>query len=226
MNDQLKYYLAYTIIYGIILLMGEGLYRYLHVNPARSRNFSHLAAGLISLPYPWLFSVHGWVLLLTVQSSLVLLLTRKIGFIPSHHKAAGKGLGSYLFFASLYICYLAALRTGLKEFFVLPILILTISDVTASYFGQKYGEKPFLFFGGLNPANKTSAGSLAFLITTYIIVIFAYTLYLERTLFRIILMSFMIALPATLVELFSRRGSDNFFIPITVLIILWLEYVI
>jgi len=88
MNYNLKYYILYAVLYGLILLIGEGLYRILKLKPEWSRNFSHLAVGIISLPYPWLFSSHWWVLLLAIQSSLILYLTRASGLIPSHHKSA------------------------------------------------------------------------------------------------------------------------------------------
>ncbi len=223
MNDNLKYYLIYSVLYGIILLAGEAIYRYLHVNPARSRNFSHLAAGLVSLPYPWLFSSHWWVLLIAVQSSLVLFLTRHYGLIRSHHQSAGKGVGSFLFFVSVYICFLATGLTGYDYLYVIPILVLTISDVSASIIGQKYGRNPMQLLKIFGAVNKTRAGSLAFFMSSFIVVFAAYSYFLESDLIRIILLSLFTSTVATLSEAISPNGYDNFLVPVSILIILRLD---
>ena len=241
MNDNVKYYLFYTILYGIILLAGEGLHRYLRLNPARSRNFSHLVAGLVSLPYPWFFSSHWWVLLLAVQSSVVLYVTRYYGFIPSHHKTAGRSLGSFLFFVSIYICYTASSYAGNISLFVIPILVLSISDVTASIVGQRFGKRPISMMkltsilkpsGILRPTslirrfgatNKTYAGSLAFFISSMVIVFAVFQYYLGESFFHSILMALAISVATTFSEAISPNGFDNLTIPLTTLIIIWLS---
>ncbi len=232
MNENVKYYIFYTILYGIILLAGEVLHRYLRLNPARSRNFSHLVAGLASLPYPWLFSSHWWVLIITVQSSVVLYITRHYGFIPSHHKTAGKGLGSFLFFASIYICYTASSYAGNISFFVIPILVLSISDVTASIVGQKFGKGPMSMkrptgimrrFGA---ANKTYVGSLAFFISSMAIVFVVFHYYLGENFFHSIMMALVISLATTFSEAISPNGFDNLTVPLITLIIIWLSQTI
>lgn len=235
MNDNVKYYLFYTILYGIILLIGEGLHRYLRLNPARSRNFSHLLAGLASLPYPWLFTSHWWVLLLAVQSSVVLYVTRYYGFIPSHHKTAGRSLGSFLFFASIYICYTASTHAGNISLFVVPILVLSISDVTASYVGQRFGKKPLSrrrttsikrstsIMRRFGAANKTYAGSLAFFISSMAIVFAVFQYYLGDSIYHSMMMALVISLATTFSEAISSNGFDNLTIPLTTLIIIWLS---
>ena len=223
MNDNVKYYFSYAILYGIILLIGEGLHRYLRWNPARSRNFSHLLAGLASLPYPWLFTSHWWVLLLAVQSSVVLYVTRYYGFIPSHHKTAGRSLGSFLFFASIYICYTASSYTGNISLFVIPIFVLSISDVTASYVGQRFGKKPTSLIRRFGVTNKTYAGSVAFFISSMVIVFAVFQYYLGERFFHSILMALAISVATTFSEAISPNGFDNLTVPLTTLIIIWLS---
>lgn len=222
MSANFKYYLLYSALYGLILLVGEGMYRYLHIKPERSRNFSHLAAGLVSLPYPWLFSSHWWVLLIAVQSSLVLYITRQQGFIPSHHQSAGKGAGSILFFASLYISFMASDFSGDQSFFVIPILVLTISDVSASFFGQRYGRRPFPWLVRFGMVNKTRTGSLAFFLSAMPIVFVAYCCFLHAGLFHATIISLVISLAASVSEALSPNKIDNITIPSIILIIIWL----
>jgi phytol kinase len=132
----------YAVLYGIILLIGEGLYRILNLKPEWPRNFSHLAVGIVSLPYPWLFSSHWWVLLIAIQSSAILYVTRRYGLIPSHHQSAGKSMGSYLFYISIYLCFIVSSYLDRPHFFVFPILVLSISDVAASIIGRYFGRNP------------------------------------------------------------------------------------
>jgi len=222
MSDNVKYYILYTILYGIILLLGEVLYRHFKMNSALSRNFSHITAGIVSLPYPWLFNSHWWILLIAVQSSLILFITRSSGFFPSHHKIAGKGMGSILFFVSLYICFFVSYHTGNRYLFVLPILVLTISDTTASIIGRRFGKRPITILRWTGIKNKTNAGTIAFFVSSIVIVFLVYQYYLGGSFLHIILMSLLISLATSLSEAISPNGSDNFSIPITAMIIMWL----
>lgn len=221
MNDNLKYYLLYTLAYGLVLLTGEIMYRSLRTGPALSRNFSHLAAGLISLPYPWLFTSHWWVLMLAVQSSLVLLATRSRGLLPSHHKVAEKSLGSYLFFASIYICFMASYISGRKELFVIPFLVLSFSDVLAAVVGRSRGRFPLQQMKWPGSSKKTVAGSSAFFISA-LAILFTSLYFLGSTPARSFLMALAISIPATASEALSPYGTDNFSIPLTILLFMQL----
>lgn len=223
MNDNLKYYLAYTLIYGLILLVGEGSFRYLRVKPELSRNFSHLAGGLISLPYPWVFSSHWWVLLIAAQSTAVLFLTRKMNLFPSHHLKSSKSAGSYLFFASLYICFLTSFYMHNPLFFVLPVLVLSISDVMASVIGRNFGKRSLGLLNRISEESKTREGTLAFFSSTLIVVSIAYFYYLQANFLHAFAMATTISLTTAIAEASSRKGYDNFIIPIITLLIMMLE---
>ncbi|MGW8315592.1 MAG: hypothetical protein ACWGNV_08330 [Bacteroidales bacterium] len=222
MNQNLIYYMVYALLYGIILLMGEGMYRYLNLPEAQTRNFSHLAAGLVSLPYPWVFTSHWWVLILAVQSAVVLLLTRSAGLFPSHHKSAGKSWGSPLFFASLYVCFLAYTLTRDVSFFLLPVLILTFSDMLASMVGRNIGKNPPAPWNKWMAHGKTLQGSAAFLGSSFFIATLMFYLKEGLNPGTSFVAGIGIALWTTLTEALFSRGVDNFFVPVITLIILFL----
>jgi dolichol kinase len=223
MNVNLKFYIVYAIVYGLILLIGEGSYRFLRVKPEWSRNFSHLSAGLVSLPYPWIFTSHWWVLLLALQSSLVLYLTRNLNLLPSHHLSESKSAGSYLFFLSIYLCFFASSFLNNPFFFVLPLLVLSVSDVMAALVGRKLGNPSRGIQSRILRDKKTGAGSIAFFISSLIIVSVAYIYYWQVSFFYALLMALVISLATTLVEALSSKGYDNFFVPLTTLLIMYLE---
>jgi len=226
MNVNLKFYIIYAIVYGLILLIGEGSYRFLRVKPEWSRNFSHLAAGLISLPYPWIFTSHWWVLLLAVQSSVFLLLTRNLNLLPSHHLSDSRSAGSFYFFASLYICFLASSLLNNPFFFVLPMLVLSVSDVMAAMVGRTLGKPSKGIFSRVLRENKTRAGTIAFFVSSMIIVSMAYIYYLQVSFFYALMMALVISLITSLTEAVSIKGYDNFFIPLIALLIMILEAVV
>ncbi|MEN8203489.1 MAG: phosphatidate cytidylyltransferase [Bacteroidota bacterium] len=223
MNVNLKFYIGYALVYGLILLVGEGSYRFLRVKPEWSRNFSHLAAGMISLPYPWIFTSHWWVLLLAVQSSVVLFLTRNLNLLPSHHLSGSNSAGSYLFFASLYICFLASSILNNAFFFVLPMLVLSIGDVMAAIIGREFGKKDREFFNRISKEDKTREGSIAFFLSTALVVSLAYFYYLQVSFYYALLMALVISVTTAFTEAVSTKGYDNFFIPLITLFIMYLE---
>lgn len=226
MNVNFKYYLLYSIAYGVVLLLGEVIYRYLKRGPLVSRSFSHLAAGLITLPFPWLFTSHWWVLLLAIQSCLVLWSTRRIKLLPSHHLIAGKSLGSYLFFASVYLCFVASLLTKREELFVIPLLVLSFSDVAAALVGRTIGKRTIHKRPNLNNEHKTYAGSSAFFITALLVLILSFYYLLNWNLASAIPLALLLAFITTTVEAYSPYGTDNFFIPFTMLLIMQIVFIL
>ena len=226
MNENIKYYLFYAVAYGIILILGEVIYRSLKGGPAWSRSFAHVTAGLISLPFPWLFTSHWWVLILSLQSTLVLWISSRLKVLPSHHTIAVRSAGSYLFFASIYTCFTASYFTGRKELFVIPMLVLTFSDVAAALVGRRYGRRTIQWKLSRNTPGKTYEGSLAFFITAMVVTFLAFYCYLQWGPVRSVPMALTVALLTTATEAFSPFGTDNFFVPLTVLIIMQVSYLI
>jgi len=226
MNENIKYYLLYAVAYGIILLLGEVIFRFLKGGPAWSRSFAHLTAGIISLPFPWLFTSHWWVLILSLQSGLVLRTSRRLKVLPSHHRIAGRSTGSYLFFASIYTCFIASFLTGRKELFVIPMLVMTFSDVAAAQVGRRYGRRTIHRRLSANTPYKTYEGSMAFFITAMVVTFLSFYYYMQWDLVSTIPMALTVALLTTAIEAFSPFGTDNFFIPFTVLIIMQISFIL
>lgn len=219
MSSDFKYYLIYALAYGVVLLAGEVLYRILKRDARWSRNFSHLLAGLISLPFPLLFTSHWWVLGLCTQSILFLLITKRLGWIRSHHGSSGNTLGSYLFFVSLYSCFLAFQLLGRIELFVIPILTLSIADVSAAISGRtRIGLATWSA-----SSDKTYRGSLFFFIFSSLIFVACFLWYLPGKTPLLLILAILLGGISTLVEALSPRGSDNLTVPLTILIFLLLS---
>jgi len=129
-------------------------------------------------------------------------------------------IGSYLLPVSIYITFYISQAVGNKLIFILPMLILAISDPIAAIVGislQKYNHK--IKFFGIN-TGKSMFGSGAFFISSLIISLIA--IYFNRLVFdeKSFWLAFLVASISTVGELVSFRGSDNISIPLSVVLIL------
>ena len=97
--------------------------------------------------------------------------------------------------------------------FYIPLLILTFSDPLAAIVGKNYPIKRFT----INPESKSWGGSGAFLISAFFI-----TYLLLPTENRSIALAVIIAIATMQAESWSKKGLDNFFIPITAMAVLYL----
>ena len=98
---------------------------------------------------------------------------------------------------------------------ILSILIMSYSDTAAAIIGKKYGKTKIF--------NKTLEGSVAFLLTSFIIALAMYPqIDLKVSLIAIIV--------ATIVEMLPLNIDDNFSVPVTVALItsigVWVGYIV
>lgn len=94
------------------------------------------------------------------------------------------------------------------------LFALSYGDGFAALVGKKFNYIPFIVWGN----KKTFSGSLAMLLaTTFSVGIYLYITGLQNDLLRAIILAFIVAPAATLVELLSPFGIDNFTIPILTL---------
>jgi dolichol kinase len=82
---------------------------------------------------------------------------------------------------------------------------------------QQYNNRIKLFGRELQ---KTWLGSLSFFVSCFIISLIALYFNLEQINLRIFTIAFTVAIVSTLAEMLSWKGSDNLFIPLSVLLVL------
>ena len=215
-------YMSLTSLFLFILLVGEFLYLFLSMKAEFARMIAHVLAGLSCLLLLNKFSSEYFVLGLCVQSAIFLYLTYKMGFLKSHHDVARKTNGSPLFFVGILLSYYVSLLYSDKWLFILPLLILTFCDPIAAYIGMTYKSSNWknLFSGMLSP--KTYIGSATFFITTFMILHFGLSYFINSSILTNVLLSVGIAIVVTIAEAISSGGYDNISIPVTVLILLLL----
>jgi phytol kinase len=103
--------------------------------------------------------------------------------------------------------------------YVLPIAILTLADAAAALAGTAYGTK----FFRVEEGDKSIEGSAVFFAVALLLSIICLMLMTPFAPANIIVLSLMVAGFGTLVEAASWRGFDNLFLPIGLLIFLYVH---
>ncbi len=224
MVNQIALTFIFLVAFIMLLTFTELTYRRLGLKGEITRKFAHFTATLSTITFPYLFSDHWYVLFLGIFFFGLLFLSRHGTQLKSIHDINRKSVGSYMLPAAIYLTFLIYIKTGGEEklFFILPMLVLAVCDPVAGILGlnlQEYNHQIKIFGKKLQ---KTYLGSGSFLVSSSLISIFA--LYFDR--FDFDLKTFWLALGigvvSTLAEMFSWRGTDNLFIPLSVLLMLLL----
>ncbi len=219
-SHQIGLTLVFLIAILLLLIFNEMVYRRLHPKGEITRKLAHFLATLSTVTFPFLFDHHLYVLVLAVIFFALLFLSRKTRHLKSIHDIERKSLGSYLLPLAIYLTFLVSHILGNPFLFILPILILAICDPVAGILGMNlmvYNHQIRIFKWKLN---KTSTGSIAFFVSSFIISIIA--LYFYRMSFdpKTFWVALLVASAGTLTEMLSWKGTDNLFIPMSVLLVL------
>ena len=207
--------IVYLVGISLLLVFNELNYRRLKVKGEITRKFAHFTATLATVPFPYIFPSHWYILVLALLFFAVLLFTQHGTQLKSIHDIQRKSIGSYLLPLSIYISFLLSDIMDNKFIYILPMLILAISDPMAAILGiniRNFNGRIKVFGKKLN---KTWLGSGAFFASSFVISILA--LYFNRGLFdlKAFWLSLLLATVTTLAELISWRGSDNLSIPLS-----------
>jgi len=200
--------LGFTVAYILLLIFCEIINRKLKVNAEYTRKLSHVAAVFAALFFfPIVFKNVGYALALAVLFFVLLVIANVQKWLPSVDGVDRKTGGSYFLAFGLGATYYVSVLFDNSMAFTLALLIFAISDPLAGIVGAKW-IKSTTIYGG-----KTIAGSLTFLFSALIICLLLFNSVYGNPM---IALSLMIALTATVTELISTRGTDNFTVPLLV----------
>lgn len=211
---------VYLIGIGLLLIFNELVYRRLNATGEITRKFAHFTSVLATVPFPYIFPSHWYISVLALLFAAILFITRNGKQLKSIHGVERKSIGSYLLPLSIYVTFLISNLTENKFIYILPMLILAISDPMAAILGiniKAYNGR--IKIAG-KKLNKTWLGSGAFLVSSFVISIIA--LYFHRGVFDLetFWLAMLIAVVTTFAELISWRGSDNLSIPLSAVAVL------
>ena len=210
LNNELLFSGLYVFLFSILFITAEVLYYKVQCKAETSRKFVHIVSGIACLSFPLVFKNHWYVAFLCGGFILILAASLKYKKLPSINNIGRQSFGSWLFPVSVYLCFLCFQHFDKYDYFYLPILILALCDPMAALVGKKWSYGKY----NIRVNSKTLSGSLAFLISCFLIL--AFSPVINESLIKCII----IATVAMLTETLSKKGSDNLTIPIVVLLCL------
>jgi dolichol kinase len=221
MNYQLIFTILFLIGFITILFFAEFLYKKIEVKSEYTRKFAHVFATLSSLSFVLIFQSHWYVLFLGLTFFFILYIGKKNNKFKSIDSVERKTGGSYLLPIAIYIMFYISDIFDTTLYFILPILILGISDPLAGIFGTHFKQKTRNIKIGKYLFNKTIIGSTAFFISTFLLTLI--TLYFFGfSIQNILILAILISLIDTFVEIISSKGIDNITVPLITFLTLFL----
>ena len=206
MNDVYGLILSYVLVFVVIglstLLQKKGL-----VGDEGARKFIHIGVSnwwilaMLTFENLWLASIAPVTFILLNYYSY------KTNLIKSMERSGNGNLGTVYFPISLLILVLISFMPGSNPYIgAVGILTLGYGDGLAAVIGKKYGKRKLI-------NGKSLEGSLTMLVVSFIVVL-TLALLNGLTLPLALLVSTVIAVFATLVELYTPKGLDNLSVPL------------
>jgi phytol kinase len=213
------------------LLGALTLYRRLGApHPELLRKLLHVGMGLTTLGFPYLFDSSWPVLVLGALSILLLLGMRLVSGLRANVGQVVGGvsrfsLGEIYFPVAVAILWVLYVH-GQPEppgrrllLYLVPVLLLTVSDALAALVGVSYGDHKYVTTDG----TKSHEGSVAFFLSAFLCAHIPLLLIGDRGRPETLLIAVLLALLATMFEAIAWAGLDNLALPLVshLLLVLW-----
>ncbi len=199
---------------GLILLVGEFLWRLKITKGEYARKFVHILTAIFAST--WIFYMDSQMIILACMIFVFgVIFFNKFKIFPSIHSIKRATYGEIWFPLGIGI---TALIFSNPYIYAIAVLHMGVADGMAAVIGVSLGKKAGIFKVMGN--TKSIAGSLSFFIISFSLFVLYWQEYTAVPVFydnqvQAILVSLSSAFIATVVELVSPKGSDNIFLPIT-----------
>ena len=202
MNELIAVAVSYLFVASIVLF-GVGLYLLRIVSAETTRKIIHI--GVI---HWWLIAIafidSTWVALIGPLSFIVInSLNVNLRLIPGIQRKESKDFGTVYYAVSLSMITFAAYEFNMVTAASIALFVMGYGDGFAALIGKKVPSKK------IRP-NKSIVGSL-----TMVLVSFGVSYYWSQD----IVISFVFAITAGVVELFSPKGLDNLTVPFIIFVL-------
>ncbi|GAB4271199.1 MAG: hypothetical protein Kow0029_08630 [Candidatus Rifleibacteriota bacterium] len=181
-----------------------------------TRKFVHLTGGIVSLSFAYIFRSHWSVLGLCIAFVSLMVFTKKFGLLPSVHGVKRKSSGDLLHPIAIYLVFAVTNYMEKPEFYLISIMVLSVSDALAAIIGVSYGTKVYR----VEEEKKSIEGSFIFLLSTFLIVHLGLLLLTSIGRLESVLVALLLSVLVTCFEALSLGGADNILIPFGTLFIL------
>ena len=183
------------------------------------RKSLHISIGLAALTFPLLLTRPWMVVTALAAVAAWMICVRRIPYLRCRFGGvlhdAGRESHGELYFAIALAWLLLADRAGPFQY-VVPLLILTVSDAAAAVVGRSLPIGRFAVFGN----SKSVSGSAAFLVTAFAITSTSLSMGTALSAGQVLMVSMVISVATTVAEAVSVKGIDNLSVPLVAWLIL------
>lgn len=211
--QQLLYIIDSIVFVFVMIGISSFFYQKKWVNLETSRKIIH-----IGVSNWWLFMFFAFDQLIAAMIPPILFIvlnyvSYKKNIFTSMERKEDHSLGTIYFPISLLLMVIFSYTLSNPLIAGSGIFVLGYGDGLAAIFGKNYGKHKIY-------KNKTILGTSMMFITSFVMILFLASFILSTQ--NILVISFIVASVATLVELFSPKGLDNLTIPIMTSVLLYL----
>jgi len=220
MDVQIFYLLAFLVGIFLLLYLNDQLHKRYGIASEYTRKLAHFSATGSTLTFPLLFTSHWYPFVLALVFFFILLLSMNTKYLKSIHEIDRYSAGSFLLPPAIYLPFLISVKVGDPFFFILPTLILAVSDPLAGLAGYIFREgnpKIVLFSRQLN---KTIYGSSTFFVSSFVLSLVAMSINTHQLGGETFMAALFRAAATTVTEMLSPGGTDNITVPMMVIIVL------
>ena len=221
MNSQIIVTALFLIGFVAIIALTEYLHKRFSLNSEFTRKIAHVLASLSSLVFIFVFDSFWYVLFIGFIFFFVLFIGKYKNAFRSIDSVRRKTGGSYLLPVSICILFYFSNKLDNTLIFVLPILILGISDPLAATFGMAFHNKTRKITILDYTFDKTILGSMVFFLSTFFISWLTLSFF-NYAMKEALMLSLVIAILNTFIELISSKGIDNISVPLLTMMLLLL----
>ncbi len=205
-----------SIVFLLIFALAEIFHYGLGWETEKTRKFAHFSGGIVALSFSYVLSSHWSVLFLCIAFVAIILISKKKNLLKSIHCVDRESEGGVYHPIAVYLTFLTASMLKQPIFYIISILVLSVSDALAALVGKKYGFKLYQ----VQEDNKSLEGSFIFFSTTFLVIHLCLLLFTQVGRLESVLTALLIAIVVTVFEAVSLKGSDNIFVPLVTLFIL------
>ena len=211
-NQLIELFSLLTFIFFLIVC-SEIFFKKLPTDENTNRKIIHLIVGILASLSPFILESNRYPILISFIFIIINLLSIKLHFFKSLNSI--KGSYGIVFFPFSYLI-LSFFFWAEPIYILIPMLILGVSDSSASYIGNKFKNVEKYYVGS---DGKTIPGTISFFIISIMITgLIFYFSELEINYIDLFIISILLSFIASISELISFRGSDNLSIPFLVVL--------
>jgi phytol kinase len=211
-NDPLAFVLAFLYV-AVVLGLGEGLRRGLHLSVEFTRKFVHVGVGMIAFGLVVLFREWYYAIIPPLVFIVVNYISYRRQIFRGMETGEQNQLGTVYFPISFSI--LIPLLWSAPALLVASLMPLTWGDAFAAILGRRFGRTRFVVFH----QTRSAEGSLAMFAFSLVSTFLALVVFGQPVGTGIVL-ALAVALVATVVEALSPWGIDNLTVPLASALVL------